>query len=126
MPECDGCVPWGVDAMIPIEEPMAPEATPAKPVVRIGRGVEAPVKLRDVKPDYPGLALLTRVEGVVIVECRVDESGRVADARVLRGHPLLDAAALDAIRQWRYRPTLLNGNPVSVIMTVTVRFQLRR
>ena len=126
MPECDGCVPWGVDGGIPVQEPLAPEATPAKPVVRIGRGIEAPVKLRDVKPDYPELALLTRVEGVVIVECRVDESGRVADARVLRGHPLLDAAALDAIRQWRYRPTLLNGNPVSVVMTVTVRFQLRR
>jgi protein TonB len=52
--------------------------------------------------------------------------GRVADARVLSGHPLLDDAALDAVRQWRYRPTLLNGQPISVIMTVTVRFALRR
>jgi protein TonB len=95
-------------------------------VVRAGGDVQAPVRLRGVLPEYPPLAQQIGLEGVVIIECRVDRDGGVADARVLRGHPLLNDAALAAVRTWRYRPTLLNGTPVSVIMTVTVRFDLRR
>jgi protein TonB len=64
------------------------------------------------------------VQGIVILECRIDPRGEVVDVKVLRGVPLLDAAAVDAVRQWRYAPTLLNGVPVSVIMTVTVNFRL--
>ena len=59
------------------------------------------------------------------IECRIDTSGRVVDATVLHGHPLLSPAALAAVRQWIYQPTLLNGVPVSVLMTVTVHFRLR-
>ena len=95
-------------------------------MVRIGGQIQAPVKLRGAPPGYPALAQQIGLEGLVIIECRVDRDGNVADARVLRGHPLLNEAALAAVRQWRYRPTLLNGTPVSVIMTVTVRFSLHR
>ena len=64
------------------------------------------------------------MQGVVILEVRIDVDGRVTDAKVLRGIPLLDQAALDAVRQWVYTPTLLNGTPTPVIMTVTVTFTL--
>jgi periplasmic protein TonB len=90
-----------------------------------GGDIEPPRKLRDVPPIYPALAIRTRTEGRVTIECRIDSSGRVVDARVLEGHPILSPAALAAVRQWAYTPTLLNGVPVSVIMTVTVRFHLR-
>ena len=58
----------------------------------------------------------------MILECVIDREGRIRSVGVLRGHPLLDAAATDAVRQWTYRPTLLNGVPVEIVMTVTVRF----
>ena len=95
-------------------------------LVRAVVDVAPPVKIRDVEPVYPELARLARVEGVVIIECTIDPKGRIANARVLRGHSLLDAAALDAVQRWAYTPSLLNGSPVSVVMTVTVRFTLAR
>jgi len=88
--------------------------------------VQRPTKVRDVAPLYPELARRTGVEGVVTIECSIDTEGRVVDARVLGGHPLLRSAALEAVRQWRYTPTRLNGVPVAVIMSVTVQFRLVR
>jgi protein TonB len=86
--------------------------------------VAPPVKVRNVEPVYPELARRAGVQGVVIIECTIDPKGRIANARVLRGHPLLDAAALDAVQKWVYTPSLLRGVPVSVIMTVTVTFTI--
>lgn len=126
LPECEGCVPWGVPGSVVGTAPAPLDPAPSPPALRPGSGIDPPVKLHHVAPTYPDLARDARVEGVVVIECRIDTEGLVADARVLRGHPLLDDAALDAVRQWRYRPTLLNGQPVSVIMNVTVRFTLRR
>ena len=83
------------------------------------------MKVKDVVPVYPPLARAGRVEGVVIIEATIDPSGRVQDAKILQSIPLLDAAALDAVRQWEYTPTLLNGSPVAVVMTVTVHFRLQ-
>ena len=74
---------------------------------------------------YPAIAQAARVQGIVIIEATISPAGRVLDASVLRSIPLLDAAALAAVKQWEYTPTLLNGVPVSVVMTVTVNFQLR-
>jgi protein TonB len=65
------------------------------------------------------------VQGIVIVQATIGVDGAVVDATVLRSVPLLDQAAVDAVRQWRYTPTSLNGKPVAVVMTVTVNFQLR-
>ena len=92
--------------------------------VRVGGAVPAPVQLRKVNPVYPPIAQSARVQGVVIVELTLDAQGFVTDARILRSIPLLDRAALDAVRQWQYTPTLLNGVPVPIVMTATVEFTL--
>jgi protein TonB len=83
-----------------------------------------PTKTKDVAPVYPPIAQSARVQGVVILETLIGADGRVEDARVLRSIPLLDQAALDAVKQWEFTPTLLNGTPVPVIMTMTVQFSL--
>ena len=107
-----------------IAEPPPPPA-PAGPV-RPGGQVKVPEKIHDVAPVYPQIALTVRKEGIVIVEATIGTDGRVVDARILRSEQLLDQAALDAVRQWTYTPTTLNGVAVPVVMTVTVRFQLQR
>jgi protein TonB len=71
------------------------------------------------------MAQQARVQGVVIIEATIGTDGNVTDARVLRSIPLLDDAALEAVREWVFTPTLLNGVPVPVIMTVTVQFALQ-
>jgi protein TonB len=90
----------------------------------VGGAIKPPVKTRDVSPIYPSIAQSARVQGVVIIEATIGPDGTVQNARVLRSIPLLDNAALEAVRQWVFTPTLLNGSPVPVIMTVTVNFQL--
>ncbi len=103
------------------------EAPPPAPMpLRVGGQILAPRKTRNVQPVYPQIAQSARVQGRVIIEATIDREGRVADARMLRSIPLLDQAALDAVRQWEYEPTLLNGVTVPVIMTVTVTFSLER
>ena len=91
---------------------------------RPGGAIREPRKIRDSPAVYPEVARAAKIEGVVILEATIDERGVVTDARVLRSEPLLDAAALTALKQWRYTPTLLNGVPVRVLMTVTFRFSL--
>jgi protein TonB len=105
--------------------PEAPPPPPPPAPVRVGGNIRAPQKTRNVNPVYPQIAQSARVQGVVIIEATIGPSGKVQDARVLRSIPLLDQAALDAVRQWEYSPTLLNGVPVPVIMTVTVNFTLQ-
>ena len=82
-------------------------------------------RLKDARPVYPAIAQSARVQGVVIIEATIGPNGAVQEAKVLRSIPLLDQAALDAVRQWQFTPTLLNGVPVPVIMTVTVNFTLQ-
>jgi protein TonB len=96
---------------------------PGQPI-RVGGAIKAPTQISKVQPIYPPIAQSARVSGVVILEAVIGADGRVADARVLRSIPLLDQAAVDAVRQWVYTPTLLNGVPVPIIMTVTVTFTL--
>jgi protein TonB len=92
--------------------------------IRVGGGVKPPTRIVDVRAVYPEIAQNARVQGVVICEVLIGADGKVADARILRSIPLLDQAALDAVRQWEFTPTQVNGNPVSIIMTVTVNFTL--
>jgi protein TonB len=92
--------------------------------VRGGGAIKQPIKTRHVNPVYPPIAQSARVQGVVIMEIVITPEGQVQDARVLRSIPLLDQAALDAVRQWEFTPTLLNGAPTAIIMTVTVQFSL--
>jgi protein TonB len=91
----------------------------------VGGDIRAPRKVVDVSPVYPDLAVKAGVEGVVIIEATLEANGRVANATVLRGNPLLDEAALAAVRKWVYTPTLLGGVPTPIVMTVTVRFRLK-
>jgi TonB family protein len=91
--------------------------------VRVGGNIRQPEKLVDVPAVLPDVAARAGVRGVVIVEITIGTDGAVMDARVLRSIPLLDAAALEAVKQWRFAPTTLNGQPVPVIMTATVAFQ---
>jgi TonB family protein len=92
--------------------------------VRVGGSITQPRKTKDVAPTYPAAAQQARVQGIVILEATIGTDGKVQDAKVLRSIPLLDAAALDAVRQWEYTPTLFNGVPTPVIMTVTVNFTM--
>jgi periplasmic protein TonB len=101
-----------------------PPPKPREPV-RPGGDIRVPQKIRHVAPVYPPIALSSRVEGTVILEAVLGENGRIRDLRVLRSIALLDRAAMDAVRQWQFTPTLLNGVPVPVVMTVTVTFQLK-
>jgi TonB family protein len=94
--------------------------------IRVGGNIGPPTKIRDVRPEYPAQAQAAGVQGVIILEATIDQSGAVRSARVLRSIPLLDQAAVDAVQQWRFTPTLLNGEAVPVIMTVTVNFTLQQ
>ena len=118
----EGGVPGGVVGGVVGGLPDAPP--PPMQAVRVGGQIKEPKKLKNVTPVYPDIAKQARVQGVVILECTISPQGKVTDVKVLRGIPLLDQAAVDAVRQWVYTPTLLNGVPVPVIMTVTVNFKL--
>jgi periplasmic protein TonB len=123
-----GIVGGSIDGTAELVAPPPPPEEKAPPVpVRPGfQGVRNPVKTHHVDPVYPQFAIISRTQGVVIVEATIGEDGRVINARILRSVALLDQAALDAVRQWQFTPTQLNGKPVPVIMTVTVNFTLSR
>ena len=106
-------------------EGVSPPPLPAVRPVRLHHGIQPPRKTVDVAPIYPALARMTHVDGVVILEAVIDARGTVEAVRVLRSIQLLDQAAVDAVRQWRFTPALLNGEAVPVVMTVTVKFTLQ-
>ena len=88
--------------------------------VRIGGNVLAPNLIQQVKPVYPSEAKEIKLQGIVVLEVNIATDGTVSDARVITGHPLLVRPAVDAVRQWVYKPVMLNGQPVEVVSTVTV------
>jgi TonB family protein len=90
--------------------------------LQVGGNIAVPRKIKDVRPVYPQDARDAGVQGVVIIEARIEADGRVGSAMILRSIPQLDQAALDAVKQWEFEPTLLNGVPVPVIMTMTIQF----
>lgn len=92
--------------------------------LRLGADIQPPKKVKDVKAVYPPEALAKQVRGTVVIEATISADGRVVDAVVRRSIPGLDQAALDAVRQWEYEPARKNGEPVAVIMTVTVAFAI--
>jgi protein TonB len=110
-----------------ISMPPAPVALPPpqpKTAIRPHSGIKPPARVVYVAPVYPLAARLAHKEGVVIIEATIDEQGNVTGTQLLRSIPLLDEAALVAVRQWKFSPTLLNETPVSIVMTVTVNFTL--
>lgn len=114
----------------PPPDPPAPPAppvawSPGDPPLRIGGAIKEPKKIKDVRPVYPPEAQEARVVGIVILEILVDEQGMVSEARVIRPVAMLDEAARDAVMQWQFTPTVVNGHAAPVIMTVTVNFTLQ-
>lgn len=95
------------------------------PIVRVGGDVREPRKLQHKDPLYPAEARAAKVSGIVILDALIGTDGTVKDLKIVRGQALLNQAALDAVQQWVFTPTMLNGAPVEVMMTVTVNFQLQ-
>lgn len=102
-----------------------PPVVPIAPV-RLHDGIQPPQKVVDAQPVYPAVAQQAHVQGIVVIEATIDIRGNVTAARVIKSVPLLDQAALDAVKQWKYTAALLNHAAVPVIMTVTVNFTLNR
>jgi periplasmic protein TonB len=103
-----------------ITQPAQQEERP----VKISEGVLEAQLISRIEPQYPAFALQTKTEGTVRLHAIINREGRITSLDVLSGHPFLVKAALDAVRQWRYRPTLLNGEPVEVETSITVIFRL--
>jgi periplasmic protein TonB len=125
-----GGVPGGIAggivgglAVMPAPPPPPPPPAPPKPI-RVGGDIQRPTLLHRVNPEYPPIAVSAKKEGVVILEATVDQRGAVQEVRVLRSEPLLDRAAVEAVKQWRYSPLHLNGRAHPFVLTVTVSFDL--
>jgi periplasmic protein TonB len=102
--------------------PPPPQPQPTKRLVRANSLLRPPRQTYSIDPEYPPLALQAHIFGTIIVDAVIDERGNVVQARAVSGHPLLVAAALRAVLQWKYEPTSLNGQPVSVALQVQVQF----
>jgi protein TonB len=120
--EAEGIGVLPVGKTVVVQPPDPPR--PAGPV-RVADLPVTPRKIGDVRPVYPEFARAARLEGTVIMEAVLDTTGRVTQLRVIKSAPMFDQAALDAVRQWQYTPSLYGGRPVSVLMTITVRFTLQ-
>lgn len=132
----EGGVVGGVEGGIPggvlggvlggmVTEVMPPAPPPPVQPRRVGGDLQAPALIRRVEPEYPPVAVAAKVTGTVILEATVNEAGAVTDVKVLRSILLLDQAAIKAVKQWRYQPLELNGQPVPFILVVTLSFSLR-
>jgi periplasmic protein TonB len=119
-----GGIPGGniVAAAGPAAPPPPKPTAPQR--IKQGGNVTAASIINQTKPLYPPLARQARIQGNVVLHAIIDKDGRVAQLEVVSGHPLLVQAALDAVKQWRYRPTQLNGEPVEVDTTITVTFTM--
>jgi protein TonB len=104
----------------PVAQPPQVEKQPLK----ISEGVLQAQLISHIEPRYPTLAKQTKTEGIVRLRAIISRDGRITSLDILSGHPLLVQAALEAVSQWRYRPTMLNGEPVEVETSITVIFRL--
>ena len=119
-----GGTPNGVIGSIISAVPQSvPQLAPPK-VVRVSSGVSTGMLIRKATPNYPPLARQARVQGSVMLEAVISTEGTIEGLKVISGHPMLVPAAVEAVKQWRYKPYLLNGNPVEVETTITVIFSL--
>ena len=119
-------IPNGVLHGIPPEgaaRPLPPKP-PSPPRLRVSQGVVEGLLIHQVKPGYPHIAMQTHAQGEVVLHAIIGRDGSVSSLELVRGHPLLVPAAIDAVREWKYRPYTLNGEPVEVETLITVRFVL--
>ena len=126
----EGGVPGGVEGGVPggvvggVVGGLPQEAPPPK-AVRVGGQLNAPQLVHKVDPVYPELARQARLSAILIMEATVAANGKVQEVAILRGAPLFDEPAVAAVKQWVYRPLLLNGVPTPFILTVTLKFTFR-
>ena len=117
-----GGIVGGISEALP---PPPPSPLPAsRRPVRVSGEISPPTLLIRVAPIYPSLAQQAQIQGLVIIEATVDETGRVRETKVLRSVKFLDEAAITAVRQWQYSPLLLNGEAMPFVLTVTVSFRV--
>ena len=105
--------------------PKVSKPAPTVQRVRVSQGVTKGMVVYRVEPTYPPLARQARIQGVVVLTAIIDKNGNIQNLRLVSGHPMLTPAAINAVKQWRYKPFLLNGQPVEVETTVTVTFELQ-
>ena len=116
-----GGVIGGIISSTPVAVPKM--ATPTR--IRVSQGVTAGMKIHDVTPQYPQMAKIARVQGPVVLAAVIGKDGSIQNLRVVStASPLLNQSALEAVKQWKYRPYILNGEPVEVDTTITVNFTL--
>lgn len=132
--DCPGCSGLGVrnglpnifvsgnDNVLPPPPPSKPSAQPSRPF-RTSHMLEGNL-IHQVQPIYPSLARTARIQGAVVLSAVIGKDGTIENLRVLSGHPMLVAAAIDAVRRWRYRPYILNEEPIEVETQITVNFSL--
>jgi periplasmic protein TonB len=122
-----GGVPGGqmggvIGGMINSTSAIPKVATPQR--VRVSSGVSAGLLIRRVQPNYPPLARQARIQGTVVLQAEISKDGTIQNLQLISGHPMLAPAAIEAVKQWRYKPYLLNGEPVAVDTQVQVNFTL--
>lgn len=115
-----GGVIGGIISSTPVAVPKV--ATPQR--VRVSQGVTQGLLIRKVQPNYPPLARQARIQGTVLLQAEISKDGTIENLRLISGHPMLAPAAIEAVKQWRYKPYILNGEPVEVETQITVNFTL--
>ena len=115
-----GGVIGGIISSTPVAVPKV--ATPQR--VRVSQGVTQGLLIRKVQPAYPPLARQARIQGTVLLQAEISKDGTIENLRLIQGHPMLAPAAIEAVKQWRYKPYILNGEPVEVETQITVNFTL--
>ena len=115
-----GGVIGGIISSTPVAVPKV--ATPQR--VRVSQGVSTGLLVRKVQPNYPPLARQARIQGSVLLQAEISKDGSIENLRLISGHPMLAPAAIEAVKQWKYKPYFLNGEPVEVETQITVNFTL--
>ena len=115
-----GGVIGGIISSTPVAVPKV--ATPQR--VRVSQGVSQGLLIRKIQPNYPPLARQARIQGSVLLQAQISKDGSIQNLRLISGHPMLAPAAIEAVKQWKYKPYMLNGEPVEVETQITVNFTL--
>jgi protein TonB len=115
-----GGVIGGIISSAPVAVPKV--ATPQR--IRVSQGVTQGMIIRKIQPAYPPLARQARIQGPVVLQAEIGKDGSITNLRLISGHPMLAPAAIEAIKQWKYKPYILNGEPVEVETTITFNFTL--
>jgi periplasmic protein TonB len=114
----------GVIGSVLSSTPVAVPKIAAPQRVRVSSGVSTGLLIRKVPPTYPPLARQARIQGVVVLQAQISKEGNIQNLQLISGHPMLAPAAIEAVKQWKYKPYLLNGEPVEVDTQVQVNFTL--